>query len=178
MIVLFLGGEKSGKSDAALRLADSMDGRRAFVATGQALDDDFAARIKAHRDSREGSFVIYEARKELADVLRFCAAEYQVTVVDSLDFWVFSMLSEQAPEAIDPAEVLKLEEVLSEFCGPDRLLVLVSCEVGLGPVAASRETRHFVRAQGFVNRHLAALADEVFLIVAGLPLTLKGGPPA
>ena len=167
MITFVLGGNKSGKSDYALDLFAEYPGRKCFIATGKARDMAFRQQIMDHRLERDPSIPVLEAGADLRQVLNRAREEYDHLLVDSLDFWLFSC-SEVADGEQQIGEVVRL---LSEWKGPD--VVLVSCEVGLGPLAMTREVRSFVRRLGSLNRTMAAIADEVYLVAAGLPLTLK-----
>lgn len=107
---------------------------------------------------------------DLPAALARAARAGDAVLVDSLDFWVFACI-EAGKDRLD-----ELEAALAPFAGPDGPgCVLVSCEVGLGPLGATPFVRRFVRSLGAVNQRLATLADGVVLAVAGLSLPLKGG---
>ncbi|CCO25436.1 bifunctional adenosylcobinamide kinase/adenosylcobinamide-phosphate guanylyltransferase [Maridesulfovibrio hydrothermalis] len=167
MITFILGGNKSGKSDYALEVFAKYPGTKCFIATGKARDMAFRRQIMDHRKERDPSIPVLEAGEDLHGVLIRAEKDYDHILVDSLDFWLFSCSQHADGEQII-GEVVRL---LSEWKGPD--VVLVSCEVGLGPLAMSREVRGFVRSLGSLNRSIAAIADEAYLVAAGLPLTLK-----
>ncbi len=167
MITFILGGNKSGKSDYALDLFAKYSGKKCFVATGKARDMAFRRQIMTHRQERDPSIPVLEAGADLHQVLMKASKAYDHLLVDSLDFWLFSCAQHADGEQLI-GEVVRL---LSEWKGPD--VVLVSCEVGLGPLAMTREVREFVRKIGSLNRTMAAIADEAYLVAAGLPLTLK-----
>ncbi len=168
MITLLLGGEKSGKSALGLRLLEEAPGRRFFIGTAQAQDQEMRRRINAHRQSRPPHIPAREADLNLAGILREETAKGGTILVDSLDFWLFSCL--QAGQ--EPTSRIELLEVLHSGLSAD--LILVSLEAGLGPVAASPNVRAFARALGLLNQQLAAAAQEVLLVVAGLTVRLKG----
>lgn len=167
MITLLLGGEKSGKSALGLRLLRERPGRRFFIGTAQAQDQEMRRRINAHRESRPPDIPAREADLDLAGILRQEAAKGGAILVDSLDFWLFSCL--QAGQ--EPARRAEFLDTLRGGLGAD--LILISLETGLGPMAASAEVRMFVRALGLLNQELAAAAQEVHLVVAGLALRIK-----
>ena len=174
MITLVLGGDKSGKSDCALNLLLSAPGPKTMVATGEARDLSFRRQIADHRRSRPAEVRVVEARRHLAETLdeelaRLDDAPGGGVLVDSLDFWLFQVADDQAAQA---ALLDRLERWPRRPEGP--ALLLVSAEVGLGPLAASAETRRFVRGLGAFNQAAARLADRVLFTVAGLPLTVKG----
>lgn len=168
MISLVLGGNKSGKSDYALKLFSAYNGRKCFIATGKALDMSFRRQIMDHRQDRDPSIHVLESGEDLHQVLVKAKNSFDHILVDSLDFWLFSCLYGSTGEE-KRGEVVRM---ISEWNdGPD--LIFVSCEVGLGPIAPTHEVRQFVRGLGGLNQEVAALADEVYLVAAGLPLTLK-----
>ena len=168
MIRLVLGGEKSGKSDAAYAAFLDAPGQGVVLAMGRAADQHFRAQILRHRQRRTPEVPLREPGLELAAALEGAAREGRKALVDSLDFWLFACLEsgqDRTPELL---------ESLRPFAGADApACLLVSCEAGLGPLAATPLTRRFIRAQGALNQKIAALSDEVLLVVAGLPLRLK-----
>lgn len=167
MITFVLGGNKSGKSDYALDLFAGYSGRKCFIATGKARDMSFRRQIMEHRKERDPSIPVLEAGPDLGMVLVRAEDEYDHLLVDSLDFWLFSCLQHADGDQL----IGKVVRLLSDWEGPD--VILVSCEVGMGPIPMTREVRGFVRSLGSLNRKMAALADEAYLVAAGLPLTLK-----
>lgn len=170
MIALVLGGQSSGKSDHALAMLASAPAPRTLLVTGRAEDPDFARRIKAHKQDRDAALPVIEARENLSEELTRLGAAKNSVLVDSLDFWLFSCIMSDTLQAQADA----LCEALGGFAGPGASVVLVSQEAGLCPVAGDKATRAFVRELGAMNRRLAALADEAWLVAAGLPLKLKG----
>ncbi|HUF55134.1 MAG TPA: bifunctional adenosylcobinamide kinase/adenosylcobinamide-phosphate guanylyltransferase [Thermohalobaculum sp.] len=166
-VSLILGGARSGKSARALSLADGP--QRLFVATAEALDDEMAARIAAHRAERGAEWALVEEPLELAPVLAAAPGD-AVVVVDCLTLWLSNLMHHgRDPEA----EGERLAVALGET--PARV-ILVSNEIGLGLVPADALSRAFRDAQGRLNRRVADAADHVEFVAAGLPLTLKGEP--
>ncbi len=167
MLRLILGGQASGKSDHALALFAGLPGPKAFLATGRALDAGFAAQIKAHRQSRDPLIPVVETGLDLPAHIGHLLHQGTAVLADSLDFWVFACLEagESGPRAEELLEVLA--------ANPAGETIIVSCETGLSPVAGDGPTRRFVRELGALNRRLAAIAGEVWLVAAGLPLALK-----
>jgi adenosylcobinamide kinase/adenosylcobinamide-phosphate guanylyltransferase len=169
MIRLALGGEKSGKSDFALDALLRGPAPRLFLATGQPADLSFREQILAHRVQRPASIPVREVGAELPQALRDAAeAGVRSLLADSLDFWLFLCLERPAATAED-ALLASLAALPRERID----VTFVSCEIGLGPIAADAATRSFVRRLGKLNAAVAAVCDSVDLIVAGLPLALK-----
>ena len=158
MIALVLGGTRSGKSEEAERLASSLPQPVTYVATGVASDDAIAQRIATHRARRPADWDTVDAGADLAVVL----AELKGTaLVDSLGTWVAAC--DMAPD------VEGLRRVLWKRSGDT---VLVSEEVGLGVHPPTELGVRFADAVGDVNRAVAAIADDVRLVVAGRVLRL------
>lgn len=164
---LILGGQASGKSDHALALFAALPEPRAFLATGRALDASFAAQIRAHRESRDPRLPVVETGLDLPAHMGHLLDRGAAVLADSLDFWLFAC--QTAGETA--SRTTELLDVLAAH--PAGETIIVSSETGLCPVAADGPTRHFVRELGALNRRLAAIADEVWLVAAGLPLALK-----
>ncbi len=168
MIALVLGGEKSGKSDLAYSLFCQASGPGVILAMGQARDAGFRRQILAHRLARDPALPLEEPGQALPEALERAAETGRNVLVDSLDFWVFACLAD-----LD-GRMARLEQALAAYAAPGSpQCVLVSCEVGLGPVAATSLVRRFARAQGELNRRVAAVAQRVTLVVTGLPVSLK-----
>jgi len=167
MITLVLGGNKSGKSDFALDLLAAAQGPALFIATGKAKDLEFREQIRQHRVSRTPDLEVLEVAEDLPRSLGRAKKDFRAVVVDSLDYWLFS-----CREAGCEADKLReFQDVLGEW--NDTALILVSCEAGLGPLPGGSEVRAFIRSLGALNRRAAEVADRVYLVAAGLPLTLK-----
>jgi adenosyl cobinamide kinase/adenosyl cobinamide phosphate guanylyltransferase len=165
-ITLVLGGARSGKSRFAENLIAGLPPSWVYVATAQAGDAEMAERIAEHRKRRGLQWQTVEAPHALDNALLEHAAA--PALVDCLTLWLSNlMLAERAVEQ----EISNLEKALSQAAAPK---VLVSNEVGLGIVPEYPLGRRFRDAQGILNQRVAALADRVVLMVAGLPLVVKG----
>ncbi len=171
MIALVLGGQSSGKSDFALELLDKAPGKAALLVSGLAHDQDFRRRIMDHKRDRSAALPVVEAREELPRALAELLAGHDAVCVDALDFWVYSCM--MLGEVDAPLGELVLALAPAAGMGAEKTVIIVSQEAGLCPVAGDAETRAFIRAAGRCNRRLAALADSVWLVAAGLPLALK-----
>jgi adenosylcobinamide kinase/adenosylcobinamide-phosphate guanylyltransferase len=165
--VLVLGGARSGKSRIALQLAEQASSKRIYVATAQAFDDEMRERIALHRERRPEGWITRDAPLDLARAIREAEPRTPV-LVDCLTLWLTNVM---LAERDVPAAIAELEEACAEAVGP---LVLVSNEVGLGIVPDNALARRFRDHAGILHQRLAARADQVLLMVAGLPLTVKG----
>lgn len=169
-LTLVLGGARSGKSRHAegLVLASALE--PCYLATGRAGDTEMATRIEAHRARRGDRWRLVEEPLELVSALLSTAAAGRAVLVDCLTLWMTNLLL--ADRAIE-TEIERLLAALPTLEGP---VVLVSSEVGLGIVPINALTRAFVDATGALHQRLAAVADRVDLVAAGLPLRLKPQP--
>ena len=172
-LILVLGGARSGKSRFAEALVERAARCGTYCATAEAGDDEMAARIAAHRarrhDGGRGAFWrTIEAPLAVADAIAAEATPERPLLVDCLTLWLSNLMLAEMP--IDDA-FATLHMALREAAGP---IVLVANEVGLGLVPETPLGRRFRDAAGRLNQELAALADRVVFIMAGLPLVLKG----
>ncbi len=165
-LALVLGGARSGKSRHAERLITALPPPWIYVATAAAYDDEMRERIALHRARRDDGWRTVDAPLALDDALDQVPAGTPV-LVDCLTLWLSNLLlGEHDIEAATRA----LELALARRAG---LTVLVSSEVGLGIVPEHALARRFRDAAGSLHQRLAARADHVVLVAAGLPLTLK-----
>ncbi len=166
-ITLILGGTSSGKSARGLDLLSQADEPRLLVATGRGLDQDFRQRILDHKRSRPASLALREVLTDLPQALGQATLAFRSILVDSLDFWLFSCISEGLEQEMAAA----LIDTLTGWTGPE--LILVSCETGLGPAAPDADTRRFVKTLGELNQRVGSVASRVELVAAGQALRLK-----
>ena len=168
-LAFICGGAKSGKSRFAQNLAESLPAPRLYVATGEALDEEMAARILRHQQDRGPEWQTREEPLALATVLRESNGHFGVILVDCLTMWLSNLLTRQ--EADLDGEKRQLREVLQGMITP---VIMVTNEVGWGIVPANPLARRFRDAAGGLHQEIAALADAAALVVSGLPLYLKG----
>lgn len=167
MITFVIGGNKSGKSDYAMKLLEAEPGPALFLATGKAKDLSFRNQIAAHRERRDPALPVVEVGWDLPRALLEAKKDYKAVLVDSLDFWLYVC----AQDGRDCELTEALLDVLRH--SQDFRIILVSCEIGFTPLPASGEARTFLKKLGRLNQAVAALSHEACLVVAGLPLALK-----
>jgi adenosylcobinamide kinase/adenosylcobinamide-phosphate guanylyltransferase len=165
--LLVLGGARSGKSRYAQARAESLPGDLLYVATAQALDGEMEERITRHRADRGPRWSTLDVPLDLPAALLANAAPEQVLLVDCLTLWTSNLMF--AERDLD-AETEALATALAQAAGP---VILVANEVGLGIVPDNALARRFRDAAGRLNQTIAAVADEVQFVAAGLPLRLK-----
>lgn len=164
-ITLILGGARSGKSRLAEELAAARAGELLYIATAEAWDDEMRARIAEHRARRGGRWRTLEAPLDLAPAI--AAAGAGVVLVDCLTLWLSNLMHAERDVA---AETNALLSALQAAKAP---VLLVSNEVGLGIVPENALARAFRDHQGRLNQAVAAAADQVIFMAAGLPLVMK-----
>jgi adenosyl cobinamide kinase/adenosyl cobinamide phosphate guanylyltransferase len=171
-LTLILGGARSGKSDFAQALARKRGGDDVlFVATAEARDDEMRARIQHHRAARDARWKVIESPREVARALE-SAPRARVVLLDCATLWVSNVaLADESGEA--EAMLREVDALLAWHRAASCELIVVSNEVGMGLVPDNALGRAYRDLLGAVNRKLAASADEVFLLVAGLPIEVK-----
>ncbi|MBN1691010.1 MAG: bifunctional adenosylcobinamide kinase/adenosylcobinamide-phosphate guanylyltransferase [Dehalococcoidia bacterium] len=173
-IILILGGARSGKSSYAQQAAAEKGGSVLFCATARPLDEEMRQRIEAHRLSRPAGWDTLEVADNLASALADKAESYETILIDCITLLTANCMGnitsgKQAEECVD-AEIEGLIGLMQRSrCS----FILVSNEVGSGIVPDNALARVYRDALGRANQRLAAAADEVILMTAGLPLKLK-----
>ncbi|WP_448658786.1 bifunctional adenosylcobinamide kinase/adenosylcobinamide-phosphate guanylyltransferase [Sphingomonas sp. CJ99] len=167
MLTFILGGARSGKSRRAQMLAESVPGTHVFIATAQAFDAEMADRIDRHRQDRDQRWQTVEAPVDLSGALRIHAGTDQVVLIDCLTLWLSNILLARADVegAID-----SLADTLIQVQGD---LFVVSNEVGLGIVPDNALARQFRDHAGRLHQRVAAAADHVEWMAAGLSIRMK-----
>lgn len=165
---LILGGARSGKSRHAQSIAEAFDGALVFIATGEAHDAEMTARIDRHRADRGERWRTVEAPLALADAIRSSAASDHLLLVDCLTLWTSNLM--HAGRDVGEATA----GLIAAFRSAPGPILLVANEVGLGIVPDNPLARAFRDAAGHMNQAVAAAADQVTFVTAGLPIIVKG----
>ncbi|WP_316194001.1 bifunctional adenosylcobinamide kinase/adenosylcobinamide-phosphate guanylyltransferase [Bradyrhizobium sp. SZCCHNRI1029] len=166
-LTLVLGGARSGKSRHAEALVTALPPPWTYVATAQAFDAEMTDRIAQHKARRAKGWQTLETAHDLAGLVRASGESGVPMLIDCLTLWLSNVMLADMNVAARSAELI---DALRNAHGP---IVAVSNEVGLGIVPDNALARAFRDAQGRLNQDIAALADRVILMAAGLPLTLK-----
>jgi adenosylcobinamide kinase / adenosylcobinamide-phosphate guanylyltransferase len=176
-LTLVLGGARSGKSDYAQRMVEGSGEAALFVATATAGDEEMKARIAAHKASRSDIWQTLEAPLQVGQAIEEAATTPWVLLdcVTLLASNVLFSLQEPVDERIyQQAMNEEVQAILRAYQAQTGQWVIVSNEVGLGLVPPSAISRYYRDALGRANQMLAAAADEVVLMVAGIPMKVKG----
>lgn len=175
-IILITGGDRSGKSAYAQKLAEGLPGPRAYVATCPVIDEEMAERVRKHKAVRcHADWETIEETLDLAGAIRG-AGTFRVLLVDCLTLWANNLLYEAGQEG-----GVFTEEEMAERCrdlvGACRsftgTIIFVTNELGMGIIPENEAARRFRDLAGRMNQMIAAAAGTVTLLVSGLPLALK-----
>jgi adenosylcobinamide kinase/adenosylcobinamide-phosphate guanylyltransferase len=169
-IYFITGGARSGKSGFAEKLALDLPGRRAYVATAQALDEEMAARIAKHQKDRGAAWDTFEEPLAIPDLLRKLSDRYPVMLLDCLTLWLSNVMAHTENDGQVLTRTEDLVCAVKEYRGSS---IIVSNEVGLGIVPDNPLARKFRDLAGMLNQTVARAADEVYFTAAGIPIKIK-----
>lgn len=180
-IILCSGGARSGKSEFAERLALSTEGRKAYVATGQAFDEEMVYRIKKHQERRGDIWTNFEVPLYLAKEWQNISQSTDVILIDCLTMFTTnhmmahgSIQGQQDANDLEEAVLSELESLLSLIASSDgKTVIFVTNEIGLGIVPDNKLARYFRDIAGRVNRTVATVADKLYLTISGVTIELK-----
>ncbi|MBW2632120.1 MAG: bifunctional adenosylcobinamide kinase/adenosylcobinamide-phosphate guanylyltransferase [Deltaproteobacteria bacterium] len=171
MIIFITGGARSGKSDFAQDMAEKIEGKRLFLATAQAFDEEMEERIQKHREQRGDRWNTIEEPLYIGNAIRSVLGQYKTILVDCLTVWMSNLLMEY------PNQNEKISEIVDDFFfSLDELeekIIIVSNEVGMGIVPDNKLARDYRDRLGFLNQRMAGRADEVYALLSGIPVKVK-----
>jgi len=170
VVTLITGGARSGKSMQALKLALPYQ-RKFFVATGQPLDEEMSARIEFHRTTRPPDFQTVEQPVQVVAALERLGDRADLVVIDCLTLWISNLMGRHEMDGPIVAESDRLAATLEQASFAS---IVVTGEVGSGIVPTDHaESRRFRDLLGWTNQKVAAVAEQVLLMVAGYPVRVK-----
>lgn len=171
-ITLITGGARSGKSSFALHLAEKIQGKRVFIATAVALDDEMKERIQKHKRERADNYLTIEEPIELEMTLGRISEDIDITIVDCLTVWLGNLFHKLQD---NDKELKKEVERFIEFlaCSSKCDIIFVTNEVGSGIIPENRATRTYRDIAGYLNTLVAKIADSVYLCVCGVSQKIK-----
>ncbi len=165
-IILITGGQRSGKSQQAEQLALSLSDHPVYLATAHIWDDEFRERVKRHQERRGSQWTNIEEEKFLSRH----ALTGRVVVIDCVTLWITNFFFETS----DVAQTLEaVKEEFNRFTAPDATYIFVTNEIGSGGVSENAIQRKFTDLEGWMNQYIAQQADEVVLMVSGIPVKIK-----
>jgi adenosylcobinamide kinase/adenosylcobinamide-phosphate guanylyltransferase len=179
-LIFLLGGARSGKSHYAEQWARDNGQQVLFVATAQAFDDEMRERIAHHQQERPDHWDTLEAPQQTGGVVQrtLSANFYDTLVLDCITLLAANILlalpEECTQEEVNTAVLAEIDALLIAYQQSTATWLVVSNEVGMGVVPPTKLGRLYRDALGRANQRLAQHADEVLLLVAGLPWRLKG----
>ncbi len=165
-IILITGGARSGKSRYAEQLAHSLTSNPVYVATAHIWDKEFGERVRRHQERRGPEWTTIEEEKQLS---RHNLAG-RVAVIDCITLWCTNYFFEM--KDVD-ATLDALKDEFDRFTTPEATYIFVTNEIGMGGVSDNDVQRRFTDLQGWMNQYVASKADEVVLMVAGIPVKIK-----
>jgi adenosylcobinamide kinase/adenosylcobinamide-phosphate guanylyltransferase len=167
--VFIIGGARSGKSAFAEKLASELAGKRAYLATAQALDPEMAARIEKHRKDRGLAWDTYEEPLAVAELLKKLSGRYDVVLIDCLTLWLSNVIAHTDGDVVS----FRSDELVAAINNFNGVCIIVSNEVGLGIVPDNPLARKFRDLAGILNQRVALTANDVYFTAAGIPVKIK-----
>ena len=166
-IILITGGQRSGKSTKAEELALQLSDNPVYLATAHIWDEEFRIRVQKHKERRGPQWTNIEEEINLSkhDVTG------RVVVIDCITLWLTNIFYQADSEVEKSLEAAKKE--FDAFTQRDATYIFVTNEIGLGGVSTNQLQRRFTDLQGWMKQYIAQKADEVILMVSGIPLKVK-----
>jgi len=166
-IILVTGGQRSGKSSYAQRLALSMDKQPVYLATSRIWDEEFRERVIRHQQDRGPEWTNLEEEKELSRH----ALQGRTIVIDCVTLWATNFFFENQSDV--SLSLQQLKDEFDTFTRQDACFIFITNEIGLGGTSTDELQRKFTDLQGWLNQYIACRADEVVLMVSGVPVEIK-----
>ena len=171
-IILITGGERSGKSSYAEGLALSISTNPVYIATAHIWDEEFRQRVLLHQQRRGQQWTNIEEEINLAG----CKIEGKCAVIDCITLWLTNLIQPFLSSSgnFDVKAVLEnAKHQFDNFISQDATFIFVTNEIGSGGVSPNPMQRRFTDLQGWMNQYIAGKADEVYLMVSGIPVKIK-----
>ena len=166
-IILITGGTRSGKSSMAEKMALSLSPNPIYLATARIWDEEFRQRVLRHQQNRGPQWTNIEEDKQLS--LHDCSG--RVVLVDCLTLWCTNFFFDLGAHVEQALQAAQAE--FDRFTTQEATFIFVTNEIGSGEVSANEVHRKFTDLQGWMNQYVAQRADEVYLMVSGIPLRIK-----
>lgn len=162
-IILVTGGQRSGKSAFAERMAKQLSDSPVYMATAHVEDEEFRERVRIHQSRRGPEWMTIEEEKHLSRH----TVEGRVVLVDCCTLWLTNFFSDASP-------LSQIEAEFDRLTAQDATFIFVTNEIGMGGTSANEVQRRFTDMLGAFNQYVANRADEVYLLVSGISIQIKG----
>lgn len=177
-VIFIIGGARSGKSRFALEKASLISGKKAFIATAEALDEEMKERIERHRQVRKDDWVTFEEPLKVGNIIEDIKHKYRTILIDCLTLWLSNIIQKtntrEFNTKIVETEIEKLIKVIKSIkCSKGCNIFIVSNEVGMSIVPDNELARRYRDLLGFLNQKMSDISDEVYFLVAGQSLKIK-----
>ena len=202
-VILVTGGARSGKSNFAEKLCKDQNNNTAYIATSIPFDDEMKERVKKHKESRPQNWKTYEIYKDIYTIINDISKEYKTVILDCVTLLVnnlmftyeididnstqdeinelenkeqFNKSNFNADNEKNSEKYIKeqVEKLLIEIKKTNLYFVIVTNELGLGGVSINKLTRIYTDIIGRINQQIATHSDEVYFVVSGIPMKIKG----
>ena len=166
-IILITGGQRSGKSSYAEKLALSLSSNPIYMATSRIWDEEFRQRVIKHQKRRGPEWTNIEEQKELSRH----RLEGRIVLIDCITLWCTNFFFDLDADVEAALQAVKQE--FDNFIRQDATFIFVTNEIGSGAVSENATQRRFTDLQGWMNQYIASKADQVYLMVSGIPVPIK-----
>lgn len=167
-IIMVTGGQRSGKSAFAESLALNRSPHPTYLATARVFDDEMKQRVRVHQERRGELWRNIEAPLGIDSL---CFSKHEVVLIDCLTLWAMNWMFEKNENIGEALSALKSQISLVMESGA--IAIIVTNEIGLGGVSENELQRKFTDLQGMINQYVSSIADEVYMVVSGIPMKIK-----
>lgn len=183
-VILVTGGARSGKSNFAEKLCKDQNNNTAYIATSIPFDYEMKERVKKHKESRPQNWKTYEIYKDIYTIINDISKEHKTVILDCVTLLVNNLMftyeidiDNSTQDEINGLEKYikeQVEKLLIEIKKTNLYFVIVTNELGLGGVSINKLTRIYTDIIGRINQQIATHSDEVYFVVSGIPMKIKG----
>lgn len=183
-IILVTGGARSGKSSYAEQLCIAQNNETAYIATSIPFDEEFKDRVRKHQAMRPSHWTTYEVYEGIYKQIDKIASSHQTVILDCVTLMVNNLMFKENVDyenyTTEEANTLELqikaefEKLIVAIKKTDLYFVIVTNEIGMSPIAANKLTRIYTDIIGRMNQLIAKESDEVYLVISGIPMKIKG----
>lgn len=167
MIIYITGGARSGKSRHAHEKALQLAENPVYVATAKIWDEDFAQRVKRHKNERGTEWTLFEIEQDI----QLLPIDNRVVVIDCITLWLTNIFLQNSEDIEKSLIAFKMQ--VDGVAAKSGTFIIISNEIGMGGHAQTEMGRKFTDLQGWANQYVASLAEEAIFMVSGLPMSLK-----